>query len=66
MGLISEDLVYHKVIIPQSITMTIYAISIFGTSMSLPITLIIFKYSTKIQVSDSGRILQKKINFLFA
>lgn len=49
MGLISEDLVYHKVIIPQSITMTIYAISIFGTSMSLPITLIIFKYSTKIQ-----------------
>jgi len=50
LGLIRGNLVYHKVIVPQSITMTIYAISVFGTSMSLPITLIIFKYSTKIQV----------------
>jgi len=49
MGLIQDDLVYHKIQVPQSITMTIYAISVFGISISLPITLIIYRYSTKLE-----------------
>lgn len=45
-----SQLVYERVTIPNSLTMNVYAISIFGTSVTLPIMLIIFKYSDKFQV----------------
>jgi len=44
-----SQLVYERVTIPNSLTMNVYAISIFGTSVTLPIMLIIFKYSDKFQ-----------------
>merc|ERR1711953_433408 len=44
-----SELVYEKVTIPNSLTMNVYAISIFGTSVTLPIMLIIFKYSDQIE-----------------
>ena len=43
-------MVYERVTVPNSLTMNVYAISIFGTSVTLPIMLIIFKYSDKFQV----------------
>ena len=45
-----SQLVYERVTVPNSLTMNVYAISIFGTSVTLPIMLIIFKYSDKFQV----------------
>lgn len=65
MGLIQDDLVYHKIQVPQSITMTIYAISVFGISISLPITLIIYRYSTKLEVKQKLYVIINKIYIFF-
>ena len=66
MGLIQDDLVYHKIQVPQSITMTIYAISVFGISISLPITLIIYRYSTKLEVKQKLYITINQIYIFFS
>ena len=46
----NSTLVDHRVVVPKPLIMNIYAISVFGTAVTLPIMLIIFKFSTLLEV----------------
>jgi len=45
----NSTLVDHRVLVPKPLMMNIYAISVFGTAVTLPIMLIIFKFSTLLE-----------------
>ena len=47
----NATLVDQLVEIPKPLIMNIYAISVFGTAVTLPIMLIIYKFSTSLEVS---------------